>query len=83
MSTLQERLERISTAFAEQAPEPVVAAFHRMAEDLRASGILSRIPSEGDALPPFELFDTEGDLVRSADLVGRGPLVLTAYRGLW
>ena len=36
-----------------------------------------------DALPAFELPDTEGSIVRSADLLARGPLVVTFYRGLW
>ncbi len=31
----------------------------------------------------FELPDSEGEPVRSAALLERGPLVLTFYRGLW
>jgi hypothetical protein len=83
VSTLGERLDRIREGFLRQAPEDVKIIMQRATEDLRASGILSRIPREGDLLPAFELPDTDGNLVRSADLLGRGPLVLNFYRGLW
>ncbi len=83
MSTLQERLDRIKAGFAKQAPADIRAVMARATDDLRDSGIMDRILSPGGALPPFELPDTEGDLVRSADLLGAGSLVLTVYRGVW
>jgi hypothetical protein len=83
MSTLQERLDRIRAGFAEKAPEAAQAVMHRATEDLRASGILTHIPGPGDALPAFELPDSDGDPVRSAELLAEGPLVLTVYRGVW
>lgn len=83
MSTLQERLDRIREGFAKQAPDEVKAVMQRVTEDLRESGILARIPKAGDTLPDFELPDTEGNTVRSAELRKRGPLVLSVYRGLW
>ena len=41
------------------------------------------MPSPGDPLPPFELAGSGDEPVRSADLLGAGPLVLTFYRGVW
>jgi len=81
MSTLQERLDRIRTGFMEQAPESVLAIMHAATEGLRASGIMDRIPKVGSALPAFALVDTAGETVDSADLLTRGPLVITHYRG--
>lgn len=83
MSTLQERLDRIRTGFLEKAPEAAKTVMHRATEDLRTSGIVDRLPAAGDALPPFELTDSGGNTVRSADLLSRGPLIATFYRGLW
>ena len=83
MSTLKERLDRIREGFAAQAPEGAKAIMRRATEDLRASGIMERLPTPGSSLPAFELEDTEGDTVRSADLLSRGPLIATFYRGLW
>ena len=83
MSTLQERLDRIRTAFLAQASEEARTVMTRATEDLRSSGILDRIPLPGTELPPFALADTEGNLLRSSDLSSKGPLVLSFYRGHW
>jgi len=82
-STLAARLDRIREGFAQQAPAEALAAIHRATDDLRASGIGERIPRVGSALVPFELPDTEGNDVSSSDLLSKGPLVMTFYRGLW
>ena len=37
----------------------------------------------GQQVPAFELPDAEGNLVSSADLLAKGPLVVTFYRGSW
>jgi peroxiredoxin len=37
----------------------------------------------GDACPDFALLNAEGELVRAQDLLARGPLVLSFYRGIW
>ena len=83
MSTLHDRLERIRAGFAKQAPEEARRVMARATEDLRASGILDRIPKVGDTLRAFELPDTSGATVRSEELLAEGPLVLSFYRGVW
>lgn len=83
MSALQDRLDRIKSGFlAKSAPE-VQAIISRDTGDLRDSGIVDRLPAVGDFAPPFELPDTEGRMVRSADLLVRGPLIVSFYRGVW
>lgn len=37
----------------------------------------------GQQVPAFELPDAEGNLISSADLLAKGPLVVTFYRGSW
>jgi len=83
MGKLQDRLDRIRAAFGEKAPDDALAIMHRATKDLRSSGIMDRLPSPGIELPAFTLPDTAGEIVRSADLLARGPLVLTFYRGVW
>lgn len=83
MSKLQDRLDRLKAAFLEQAPEEAKSAMARSTQDLIDSGILTTIPAPGDVLPPFELPDSTGTLVRSADLLEKGPLVVSVYRGVW
>lgn len=83
MSTLQERLDRIKAGFVSQVPQEVLQVMAGAEEELRSSGIMSRIPGPGSRLEPFQLADTAGQVVSSADLLSRGPLVLTVYRGAW
>src|SRR5678809_75377 len=60
-----------------------VQAIHaRAVEDLKLSGIAERTLRTGDSAPEFELPDQVGLLVRSADLLSRGPLILCFIRCL-
>ena len=83
MSTLEERLDRMRAASAKKIPDDAKAVMAHAGQDLRDSGIIDRIPSVGNAFIPFELVDTKGNRVRSADLLARGPLVVSVYRGVW
>lgn len=83
MSSLQVRLDRIKKSFVDSAPPAAVAVMTRATEELRRSGILGRMAGVGSQLPAFALSDSDGKQVRSEDLLARGPLVLTFYRGLW
>ena len=44
---------------------------------------MDRVIKVGDPLPPFALPNAYGREVRSADLLAKGPLVLTFFRGAW
>ena len=83
MRTLADRLDQIRAGFADRAPAEAREIMGRATADLRDSGILERIPAPGDKLVPFELPDTEGGRMRSAELLAHGPLVITVYRGFW
>lgn len=83
MSTLQERLDRIKAGFLSEVPEEVKAVMAGAEEELRSSDIMSRLPRPGSRLESFELVDTDGTTWNSTDLLARGPLVLTVYRGAW
>jgi hypothetical protein len=83
MATLQKRLDAIKAGFQKQAPAEVLAVMDRAHHELVDSGIAQRILGEGAAAPAFRLQDSSGGTVDSADLLGRGPMVLTFYRGRW
>jgi peroxiredoxin len=56
---------------------------HRATAELQASGQAERALKAGDRAPEFALPDAEGALVRSSELLARGPLVVSFYRGVW
>ena len=83
MSGLQDRLDRIKAGFLDQVPDQVKAVMAGAEGELRSTGIMSRLPGPGSRLESFELVDTDGIAWNSGDLLARGPLVLTVYRGAW
>ena len=82
--SLQDKLDAFKADFeGKKAPPEVVAVMHKATADLIASGQAERTLKVGARAPTFALPNAHGELVRSADLLARGPLVLTFYRGIW
>ena len=81
--TLADTLRGIREASAKRIPADKAAIMHRATEELRASGTMDRVIKAGDPLPPFALPNAYGRDVHSADLLAKGPLVLTFFRGSW
>ena len=82
--SLQDKLDAFKADFeGKKAPPEVVAVMHKTTADLIASGQAARTLKVGARAPIFALPNAHGELVRSADLLARGPLVLTFYRGIW
>ena len=81
--TLAQKLETIRQASGKRIPADKAAIMHRVTQDLRASGIMDGVPKVGDPLPEFALTNAHGEQVRSSDLLSRGAVVLTVFRGSW
>ena len=80
---LQERLDAIRTGFEKKAPPQALELMHRATRDLAEVVAREPGPGVGDKAPAFRLPDQDGNVVESADLLARGPLVLTLFRGHW
>ena len=80
---LENTLRGIREASAKRIPPERAAVMHRATEELRSSGIMERVIKVGDKLPEFALPNAYGQEVRSADLLAKGPLILTFFRGAW
>ena len=80
---LQEKLDAFKADFETKVPTEKLAIMHHATEDLRRSGILDRVVKVGDPLPEFVLPNLHGEQVSSSELLRRGPLVITFYRGVW
>jgi peroxiredoxin len=50
---------------------------HRATAELIASGAANRAEKVGDKAPGFSLKDSEGNIVSSAELLKRGPLIVS------
>jgi peroxiredoxin len=52
-------------------------------EKLRKERLTQRAKKAGDTLPSFQLSSSDGKNLSSAELLKKGPLVITFYRGSW
>src|ERR1700727_835894 len=81
---LQGKLDALKAEFETNiAPAPLVEALHRATDELIASGAPGKALKAGDVAPAFTLPDADGKPVSSRDLLAKGPLVVTFYRGVW
>jgi peroxiredoxin len=86
--TLQSRLDAFKAEFEAGKPPynvapAVIETMHRATDELIASGTAAHAIKAGDRAPRFTLDDPDGRPVASADLLARGPLVISFYRGVW
>ena len=80
---LQDKLDEYKKGFEANAPKEALAVMHRATKDLAESGILARTVKVGDMAPDFSLKNTSSQEVSLGELTGRGPVVLSVYRGRW
>lgn len=80
---LQETLRRYKAGVLSRLSAAEAAIMEKATEDLIRSGLVERAKKIGDQAPDFSLPDAGGELVRLADLLARGPVVVTFYRGTW
>lgn len=81
--TLREQLDAQRAQSRERLPAELRALMDQGTEALRQSGLVDRSLNVGDAMPAFTLPNASGQIVRSADLLAKGPLVVSFYRGGW
>jgi peroxiredoxin len=83
MTALQDQLDAITANTRKLVQAERMAVGERAVAELFASGIEDKILPVGATAPGFALNDASGRLVRSADLLALGPLVIKFFRGRW
>ncbi len=81
--SLKEKLDAMRDASAKRIPPERQVIMHRATADLRASGIMGRILKVGQTMPAFTATAHDGRPINSGDLLARGPLVISYFRGHW
>jgi len=83
MPHLQDQLDEITANTRTLVQPERLAINERAVEDLFRTGIEQSILPAGAKAPEFALSDWSGRLVKSADLLGVGPVILKFFRGRW
>ena len=81
--SLAKKLDAIREAGAKRIAADKRAVMGAATQAVRDSGIGAGFIKVGDRLPEFALDNARGQRVRSADLLNRGAVVLTVFRGHW
>ena len=81
--SLKAKLDAIRDASQKRIPPDRQTIMHRATADLRTSGIMDQVAKTGQQMPSFSGMAHDGRTIHSNDLVGRGPLVLSFFRGHW
>jgi hypothetical protein len=86
--TLQQKLADFKAQFESggppyNVPKALSETFHRATEELRRSGLAERALKTGHRAPVFTLNNQDGNSISSAELLAKGPLVVTFFRGHW
>jgi peroxiredoxin len=86
--TLQDRLDAFKADFIagrwlRQPSQQVLDTMRRATDALIESGQAQRARKAGEAAPEFTLLDPDGKQVSSRELLAKGPLVISFYRGVW
>ena len=79
----QEKLESIKQRIEGNMPPSYLKIMHKATHDLEKSGIQNKVLKVGQKAPAFELFNQNGEAISSEELLSKGMLVLTFYRGVW
>ena len=80
---LKEQLKKINEEFAGSAPKEVLDAFESASQKLAEEKIEEKALKVGDKMPSFELKNALGKVIKSTELLAKGPLVINFYRGAW
>jgi peroxiredoxin len=80
---LGQRLEQFREGSRQRLGPVVFGVYDQFIAHLRDSGFTDRCLKAGDRLPEFALPNAEGRMITSQELLARGPLVISFFRGDW
>jgi peroxiredoxin len=81
--SFRDRIKETTQRAAGRMSPELLGAVEDMLRNLAAKDIASGSLKAGDAFPEFELPNSEGQLVSLAELLAKGPLVVSFFRGDW
>lgn len=81
--SLAVELQEFQTQFLAGTPKEMVELFISKTQELAKSGVVESSIKIGDKAPDFTLPDADGSTIQLSELLKKGPVVLTFYRGGW
>jgi peroxiredoxin len=80
---VRKELEAFREKSSKTAPPERIRIYEQGIDEVRKSGVTDKALKVGDKAPDFELPGASGKKVKLSELLARGPVVVTWYRGGW
>jgi len=80
---LTEQLNELKQQLGKDIPREILVEIGQFVEGLVQSGIEKTSCQAGDKVPFFALPDVAGKMVTSENILAKGPMILSFYRGIW
>jgi peroxiredoxin len=80
---VRKELDELREKSSKNAPPDRIRIYEQGIEEVRKSGVIEKALKVGDRAPDFALPDATGKTVKLSELLARGPVVVTWYRGGW
>lgn len=80
---VRKELEEVREKTSRNAPPDRIRAYEEGIDEVRKSGVTDKALKVGDRAPDFELPNAAGKKVKLSELIARGPVIVTWYRGGW
>lgn len=81
--SLQDQIAEYKAGFVQKVPKDIQEVMQLATKQLADSGIVNKAPKVAEAFPAFSLSNQNGNTVSLSDLLAKGPVVVTFYRGGW
>jgi peroxiredoxin len=81
--SLKAQLDACRRAFEAGTRLDIVAALEGSVVELVQTGLVKQAVKAGEKAPPFRLRNSTGDFVGLTEALGRGPVVVSFFRGGW
>ena len=80
---LTEQLNDLKQQLGQEIPQEILQEIGGFVQELVQSGIEKTSCQVGDKAPSFSLPNVSGETVSSENILTKGPMVLSFYRGIW
>lgn len=81
--TLKATLDQMREASSKRIPPDKQEIMKRGTDALRSSGAMDRVLKVGQTMPAFQGTAHDGRAISSGDLLARGAIVASFFRGHW
>lgn len=81
--SLKETLAAMKQESIATKPPELIGPLLEETDTLVKTGIADKAIKVGEVLPEFILPDVKGSMVSSKELLKKGPLAISFYRGIW